>query len=39
MNFEHMRELTWRFGYPAALGAMALVCFGLYSYFHKVGWL
>jgi magnesium transporter len=39
MNFEHMPELTWRLGYPAALGLMALVCFGLYRYFHKVGWL
>jgi magnesium transporter len=39
MNFEHMPELTWRFGYPAALGLMALVCVALYRYFHKVGWL
>jgi magnesium transporter len=39
MNFEHMPELTWRLGYPAAVGLMALVCFGLYRYFHKVGWL
>src|SRR4029079_5730018 len=26
MNFEHMPELTWTWGYPAALGLMALVC-------------
>lgn len=39
MNFEHIPELTWRLGYPAALALMALVCFGLYRYFHKVGWL
>jgi magnesium transporter len=39
MNFEHMPELTWRVGYPAALVLMALVCLGLYRYFHKVGWL
>jgi len=39
MNFEHMPELTWRVGYPAALTLMALVCLGLYRYFHKVGWL
>jgi magnesium transporter len=39
MNFEHMPELTWRFGYPAALGLMGLICLGLYRYFHKVGWL
>jgi magnesium transporter len=39
MNFDHMPELSWRLGYPAALGLMALVCLGLYRYFHKVGWL
>ena len=39
MNFEHMPELTWRVGYPGALALMALVCLGLYRYFHKVGWL
>jgi magnesium transporter len=39
MNFEHMPELGWRFGYPGALALMALICLGLYRYFHKVGWL
>jgi magnesium transporter len=39
MNFEHMPELGWTVGYPAALTLMALVCLGLYRYFHKVGWL
>ena len=39
MNFEHMPELDWTLGYPAALGLMALVCLTLYRYFHKVGWL
>jgi magnesium transporter len=39
MNFEHMPELTWTIGYPAALLLMALACVGLYSYFHRVGWL
>ena len=39
MNFEHMPELDWTLGYPAVLALMGLVCFGLYSYFHKVGWL
>jgi magnesium transporter len=39
MNFEHMPELDWTLGYPAALGLMALVCLSLYRYFHKVGWL
>jgi magnesium transporter len=39
MNFEHMPELGWRVGYPAALTLMGFVCLGLYRYFHKVGWL
>ena len=39
MNFEHMPELDWTFGYPAALTLMALVCLSLFRYFHKVGWL
>ena len=39
MNFEHMPELRWTFGYPLVLGVMVVVCFGLYRYFKKVGWL
>jgi magnesium transporter len=39
MNFEHMPELRWEFGYPAALLAMLLICVALYRYFKKVGWL
>ena len=39
MNFEHMPELHWRFGYPMALGAMALACVGLYRAFKRSGWL
>jgi len=39
MNFKHMPELDWRFGYPAALSLMAVVCGSLYRRFKKVGWL
>jgi magnesium transporter len=39
MNFEHMPELHWRFGYPAAIAAMALICFLLWRQFKRVGWL
>ena len=39
MNFEFMPELTWRFGYPVALAAMATVCGYLYYRFRKSGWL
>jgi magnesium transporter len=39
MNFEHMPELRWEFGYPAALLVMLIICTVLYRYFKKVGWL
>jgi magnesium transporter len=39
MNFEHMPELRWKYGYLVVLGAMALVCAVLYRRFKKVGWL
>ncbi len=39
MNFEHMPELSWRFGYPAALGTMAGICGVLYYRFKRMKWL
>jgi magnesium transporter len=39
MNFEHMPELRWTFGYPLAVGVMLFICVGLYRYFKRVGWL
>jgi magnesium transporter len=39
MNFEHMPELRWTFGYPLVLAVMAAICLLLYRYFKKVGWL
>jgi len=39
MNFEHMPELGWEFGYPLVLALMAVICFTLFRYFKKVGWL
>jgi magnesium transporter len=39
MNFEHMPELGWTFGYPLVLAVMALICFGVYRYFKRIGWL
>jgi len=38
MNFVHMPELAWRFGYPAALLAMAGLGIGLYVMFRRQGW-
>ena len=39
MNFDHMPELHWRFGYPMALLAMLTACFLLYRGFKRSGWL
>jgi magnesium transporter len=39
MNFEHMPELGWAFGYPLVLGITAAVCVGLYRAFRRNGWL
>jgi magnesium transporter len=39
MNFQNMPELSWRYGYPAALGVMVLICAGLWVFFRRSGWL
>ncbi|MCU1666259.1 MAG: magnesium and cobalt transport protein CorA [Pseudonocardia sp.] len=39
MNFTHMPELSWRFGYPYALVLMLLLGLGLYAIFKRRGWL
>jgi magnesium transporter len=39
MNFDHMPELRWRFGYPAVVLVILVICATLYRYFKKVGWL
>lgn len=39
MNFEVMPELKWRYGYPVALGVIAVICGVLYARFKRVGWL
>jgi magnesium transporter len=39
MNFEHMPELGWVWGYPAALLLMAVVAGGLLYSFWRRGWL
>ena len=39
MNFENMPELDLGLGYPAVIGAMALVCIFLYRRFRRAGWL
>jgi magnesium transporter len=39
MNFEHMPELHWRYGYPYALGLMATITVVLYVTFRRRDWL
>jgi magnesium transporter len=39
MNFRHMPELTWTFGYPLSLLAMGVACGVLYRVFRRSGWL
>ena len=39
MNFEHMPELSWAFGYPVVIGLMAVIDFYLFVRFRKAGWL
>ena len=39
MNFEHMPELKWVFGYPVSVGAMIVIDLLLWRRFKKAGWL
>ena len=39
MNFEHMPELDWQYGYPFALGVMLLAGAGLHRLFSRLGWI
>ncbi|MEU8485113.1 MULTISPECIES: magnesium and cobalt transport protein CorA [unclassified Streptomyces] len=39
MNFEHMPELHWRFGYPLVLGVTVGACFAIHRILKRNGWL
>jgi len=39
MNFDHMPELSWRYGYLLVVAAIALICLGLYRNFKRREWL
>ena len=39
MNFHHMPELNWRFGYPLSLAVMLASAVGPYLYFKRRGWI
>ncbi|MFF7736823.1 MULTISPECIES: CorA family divalent cation transporter [unclassified Streptomyces] len=39
MNFEHMPELHWRYGYGMVIGVISVACLALYRGFRRSGWL
>jgi magnesium transporter len=39
MNFEHMPELKWTYGYFLVVGFLAIVCTTLFWQFRRRGWI
>ncbi|MEV7867980.1 magnesium and cobalt transport protein CorA [Streptomyces sp. NPDC088124] len=39
MNFEHMPELQWRYGYPLVLGVIITTCVVIHRTLKRNGWL
>ena len=39
MNFEHMPELRWQYGYPLILAVVLTICIALHRVFKRSGWL
>ncbi|MFF3335891.1 magnesium and cobalt transport protein CorA [Streptomyces sp. NPDC002888] len=39
MNFKHMPELHWRYGYGMVIGVISVACLALYRGFRRNGWL
>ena len=39
MNFTHMPELGWQYGYPSVIALMVIVGVILAVFFHRKGWL
>ncbi|WKX72439.1 magnesium and cobalt transport protein CorA [Streptomyces sp. XD-27] len=39
MNFEHMPELKWKYGYPTVMVAIVGACFVIHRSFKRNGWL
>ncbi len=39
MNYKHMPELSWEFGYPMALGIMVTIDSYLFTRFRKAKWI
>ncbi|MGW0366636.1 magnesium/cobalt transporter CorA [Streptomyces sp. NPDC002990] len=39
MNFDHMPELRWTYGYPLVLSVIAVTCLTIHRGFRRNGWL
>jgi magnesium transporter len=39
MNFQHMPELRWQYGYPFAISMMVIVVLIIYIWFRRKKWL
>ena len=39
MNFEHMPELEWQYGYPLVLALVLAICLTLHRMLKRSGWL
>jgi magnesium transporter len=39
MNFDHMPELRWKYGYPLVLGITVALCLGIHRTLKRNGWL
>ncbi|MFF4959347.1 magnesium and cobalt transport protein CorA [Streptomyces sp. NPDC001222] len=39
MNFKHMPELHWKYGYPVIMGITVAICLGIHRTLKRNGWL
>ncbi|MBU4357189.1 MAG: magnesium/cobalt transporter CorA [Proteobacteria bacterium] len=39
MNFKHMPELQWEYGYFMVLGAVVVIALSMLEYFRRKGWI
>jgi magnesium transporter len=39
MNFEHMPELKWEWGYPLVLGLMVMIVIAMLGFFKGKKWI
>jgi magnesium transporter len=39
MNFKHMPELQWEYGYFMVLGMVVVIALSMLEYFRRKGWI